>query len=89
MQDDFCLLWKLNCVAFIPSPKIYNTDDRFNIPSVTECSDLLNEWVYPHNGDLSKLRSTAPRELPEYVRRFTQDVYLCVYVNTDAILYGY
>lgn len=62
--------------------------DRFNIPSVTECSDLLNKWVYPANGDLSLLRNTPPRELPEYVRRFTQDVYLCVYVNLDSILYG-
>ena len=70
-------------------PLKYAIDDRFNIPSVTECSELLNQWVYPANGDLSRLRSIAPRDLPEYVRRFTQDVYLCVYVNTDAILYGY
>ena len=61
--------------------------DRF-IPSVTECSDVLNQWVYPANGDLSRLRSTAPQDLPECVRRFTQDLYLCVYVNLDLILYG-
>ena len=77
-------------IHFLPSPKINCIiDDRFNIPSVTECSDLLNEWVYPANGDLSRLRNTPPRELHEYVRRFTQDVYLCVYVNIGAILYGY
>lgn len=65
-----------------------STDDRFNIPSVTECSEVLNKWVYPANGDRSMLRSTPPRELPEYVRRFTQDLYLCVYVNFDSVLYG-
>ena len=49
-------------------PLKYTIDDRFNIPSVTECSDLLNQWVYPASGDLSRLRNTAPRDLPEYVR---------------------
>ena len=49
---------------------------------------MLNEWVYPANGDLSRLRNTKPRDLPEYVRRFTQDLYLCVYINLDSVLYG-
>ena len=66
----------------------YATDDRFNIPSVIDCSDVMNQWVYPANKDLSRLRNTAPRDLPEYVRRFTQDLYLCVYVNLDSILYS-
>ena len=74
-----------NLIAFYLQ---YVTDDRFNIPSVTECSDILNDWVYPANGDLSKLKKTPPRDLPEYVRRFTQDVYLCVYINLDSVLYG-
>ena len=63
------------------------TGDRY-IPSVTECSDILNDWVYPANGDRSKLIKTPPRDLPKYVRRFTQDVYLCVYVNLESVMYG-
>ena len=52
-------------------------------PKVVDCTDVLNEWVYPANGDLTRLLNTPPRELPEYVRRFTQDIYLCVYIQPD------
>lgn len=63
------------------------SDDQFNIPKVVECTQLLNEWVYPENRDLTKLLNTPSRELPEYVRRFTQDVYLCIYIQPDVGMY--
>lgn len=61
---------------------------EYNIPKVVDCTDLLNEWVYPANGDHTRLLNTPPRELPEYVRRFTQDIYLCVYIQPDMAMYG-
>ncbi len=63
------------------------TDDTYNIPRVTDCTRELNEWVY---SDVSrdKLFSAQPRELPELVRRFTEDVYMCVYVQPDIAMYG-
>ena len=61
---------------------------EYNIPKVVDCTDVLNEWVYPANGDLTRLLNSPPRELPEYVRRFTQDIYLCVYIRPDAAMYG-
>ena len=64
-----------------------STDDMYNIPKVVDCTDILNEWVYPTNGDLTRLLNTPWRELPEYVRRFTQDIYLCVYVQPDVGMY--
>ena len=63
-----------------------STDDMYNIPRVVDCTQDLKEWVY--SGDHQRLLNTPPRELPEYVRRFTQDVYMCVYVNLDAGMYG-
>ena len=61
-------------------------DDMYNIPKVVECTQELQEWVY--SGDHQRLLDTPPRELPEYVRRFTQDVYMCVYIQPDADMYG-
>ena len=60
----------------------------YNIPKAVDCTDVLNEWVYPANGDLSQLLNTPSRELPEYVRHFTQDIYLCVYIQPDMGMYG-
>ena len=62
------------------------TDDTYNIPRVTDCTRELNEWVY--EGDQDRLINTPPRELPELVRRFTQDIYMCVYVQPDVAMYG-
>ena len=64
------------------------TDDTYNIPCVTDCTRELNEWVYSDVRGRDKLFSTPPGELPELVRRFTQDIYMCVYVQPDAALYG-
>ena len=67
---------------------IYHADDTYNIPKVTDCTAALNEWVYPPNGDCTRLMSTQPWQLPELVRRFTQDVYMCVYIQPDVAMYG-
>ncbi len=64
------------------------TDDTYNIPRVTDCTRELNEWVYNNERNKDKLFSTPPRELPELVRRFTQDIYMCVYVQPDVAMYG-
>ena len=64
------------------------TDDTYNIPRVTDCTRELNEWVYSGVRGRDKLFSTPPRELPELVRRFTQDIYMCVYVQPDVAMYG-
>jgi len=61
-------------------------DDMYNIPKGVDCTQDLNEWVYSGDGH-KRLLNTPPRELPEYVRRFTQDVYMCVYVNHDVGMY--
>lgn len=61
-------------------------DDMYNIPKGVDCTHDLNEWVYSGDGH-KRLLNTPPRELPEYVRRFTQDVYMCVYVNHDVGMY--
>ena len=63
-------------------------DDKYNIPKVVDCTAVLNEWVYPENGNLTPLLNTPPRELPEYVRRFTQDIYMCVYIQPDMAMYA-
>ena len=61
-------------------------DDTYYIPKVTDCTRELNEWVY--SGDCTRLMSTQPRQLPELVRRFTQDIYMCVYIQPDMAMYG-
>ena len=62
----------------------WSADDQYNIPRGVDCTRLLNEWVYTE--DQSRLLSTPSREMPEFVRRFTQDIYMCVYIN-DFSLY--
>ena len=46
-----------------------------------DCTNELNEWVYPINGDLSNL-TNALVQPPECVRHFTQDMYMCVYIQS-------
>ena len=67
-------------------PPFPSLDDTYNIPKGVDCTQELNEWVY--SGYHHRLLNTPPRELPEYVRRFTQDLYLCVYIHPDFALYG-
>ena len=61
-------------------------DDMYNIPKGVDCTQDLDEWVYSGDGH-KRLLNTPPRELPEYVRRFTQDMYMYVYVNYDVGMY--
>ena len=61
------------------------TDDMYNIPCVTEVTQELNEWVY--RGNMDRLMNTNSWEIPECVRRFTQDIYMCVYVNPNLGMY--
>ena len=86
-------VWQTGNVSSLPeiyvSACVINfgiTDDMYNIPKVTDCTHELNEWVY--SGDRTRLMSTQPRQLPELVRRFTQDIYMCVYIQPDVALYG-
>ena len=75
----------VQCVIVDP---LYITDDTYNIPKVTDCTAVLNEWVYPPDGDRTRLMSRQPQQLPELVRRFTQDIYMCVYIQPDVGMYG-
>ena len=61
---------------------LYLLDDKYNIPCCTDCTREINGWVYEHS---EKMLSTELK--PELVRRFTQDVYMCVYVVSDADVY--
>lgn len=61
-------------------------DDQYNIPKVTDVTRDLNDWVY--SGNTERLANTPSRGLPECVRRFTEDVYMCIYVNSDLDTYG-
>ena len=59
----------------------------YNIPKVTEVSKDLQHWVYDEKNH-QKLLHAASKDIPEHVRRFTQDIYMCVYVNPDMDRYG-
>ena len=60
------------------------TDDVHNVPCVTQCTQELNEWVY----GAKDLTNYTSKELPQLVRRFVEDGYLCIYVDQDGIMYG-
>ena len=60
------------------------TDDVHNIPCVTQCTQQLNEWVY----GTKDLTNYTSKELPQLVRRFVEDGYLCIYAYQDGIMYG-
>ena len=59
------------------------TDNGYNLPKVTRCTDQLQEYVYGKK-DISKILS---KSLPELVRRFVEDVYLCIYIDHDGVMY--
>ena len=63
----------------------FTTADMY-IPRVTEVTQELNEWVY--SGKVDRLMYSKSWEIPECVRRFTQDTYMCVYVNPELDIYG-
>ena len=80
-----CLPPSLSPSLSLPSPSL-SPVDQYNIPRGVDCTDQLREWVY--EGDQERLMAVGPRELPELVRRFTQDVYMCVYIQPDYGMYG-
>ena len=58
----------------------------YNIPRVTDVTDILQKWVY--NPAYHQHLLNAPnKEIPEIVRWFTGDIYMCVYVNPILDLY--
>ena len=59
------------------------TDNGYNLPKVTHCTDQLQEYVYGKK-DIGKILS---KSLPELVRRFVEDVYLCIYIDHDGVMY--
>ena len=59
----------------------------YNIPRVTDVSEELNHWVYNQENH-KKLMQTSSKDVPECVRRFTQDIYMCVYINPNLDRYG-
>ena len=60
----------------------------YNVPRVVDVTAGLQEWIYSPTASEDRLMNTAARDIPEYVRRFTQDIYMCVYVNPDLDMYG-
>ena len=59
----------------------------YYIPRVVDVTEDLQDWVYnPDNRQ--KLKDSPAKSIPEYVHRFTQDIYMCVYVNPELDLYG-
>ena len=51
-------------------------DSGYNIPKVTHCTDQMHKFVYGKK-DIGKIPS---KNLPELVRRFVEDAYLCIYI---------
>ena len=81
LEDSVCTSAYDSCFP-LPLPP----DDQYNIPRGVDCTAQLNEWVY--GGSTEKLMAAGPRDLPELVRRFTQDIYMCVYIQPDHGMYG-
>ena len=54
-------------------------DDIYNVPKVVDVSLELQEWIYFCDNQ-ERLMNTPTKSLPEYVRRFTHDIYMCIYV---------
>ena len=79
--------WRIECVSVTVLfsltiliklyKKTLHADDQYNIPKGVDCTEELNNWVY---SGVQRLQSTPYSKLPELVRRFTHDIYLCVYI---------
>ena len=61
-------------------------DDMYNVPLVTDVTQVLQQWVYSGNNTANRQRllNAPERDLPELVRRFMQDTYMCIYINADG-----
>ena len=51
---------------------------------MTRCTDQLQEYVYSGGKDIGNIPS---KTLPEFVRRFVEDAYLCIYIDHDGVMY--
>ena len=60
----------------------YNIDSGYNLPKVTHCTDQLQEFVY---GD-KDIGNIPTKDLPELVRQFMEDAYLCIYIDQDGVM---
>lgn len=58
-------------------------DDERNLPQVTDCTGLLNNHVYGQKS----IANTESKKLPELVRRFVEDAYLCIYIDREGTMY--
>ena len=58
---------------------LFSVDNGYNLPKVTVCTKLLQKFVYSETA-ISDLPS---KNLPELVRRFIEDAYMCIYVEPD------
>ena len=74
----------LTTVKYIHVSLIILADNGYNIPKVTHCTDCLQEFVYGEK-DIGRMPS---KKLPELVRRFVEDAYLCVYIDHDGVMYN-
>ena len=50
---------------------------------MTHCTKDLQEFVYGEK-DIGNIPS---KDLPELVRRFVGDAYLCIYIDHDGVMY--
>ena len=58
-------------------------DDERNLPEVTDCTEPLNSHVYGHKS----IVNIESKKLPDLVRRFVEDAYLCIYVDAEGTMY--
>ena len=86
----FMTVWPIESVRkHINKTRIicYTIDDMYNIPCVTDVTGLLQKWVY-NPASHQRLLNATKKEIPEVVRRFTGDIYMCVYINPILDLYA-
>ena len=50
---------------------------------MTHCTDQLQEFVY---GD-KDIGNIPTKDLPELVRQFVEDAYLCICIDQDGVMY--
>jgi len=62
---------------------MYITDSGYNLPKVTICTQLLQEYVYGEKN----FSGESLKALPELARRFITDAYMCIYIDPDGVMY--
>ena len=61
----------------------YIADNGYNLPKVTHCTNELQKFVY----GMKDIGNIPSKDLPELVRRFVEDAYLCIYIDHDGVMY--